>query len=96
MDQGSLERETMKENNSIKDEAIMTMQSKGKTVEFEGESIMLEGNILNKAWKQAWKVVKSCFKKGTGEKKERERKTTIRKKCKVKFIKARPEAQHIA
>ena len=48
----------------------MTMQSKGKTVEFEGESIILEGNILDKAWKQAWKLVKSCFKKGTEEKRE--------------------------
>ena len=60
----------MKENNSIKDEAIMTMQSKGKTVEFERESIILEGNILDKAWKQAWKLVKSCFIKGTKEKRE--------------------------
>ena len=46
----------MKENNSIKDEAIMTMQSKGK--------------ILDKAWKQAWKLVKSCFKKGTRAKRK--------------------------
>ena len=63
-------RETMKENNSIKDEAIMTMQSKGKTMEFEGESIILQGNILDKAWKQAWKLVISCFKRGTEEKRE--------------------------
>ena len=60
----------MKENNSIKDEAIITMQSKGKTVEFEGESRILEGNTIDKEWKQAWKLVKSCFKKGTEEKRE--------------------------
>ena len=63
-------RATMKENNSIKDEAIMKMQSKGKTVEFEGENIILQGNILDKAWKQDWKLVKSCFKNGTEEKRE--------------------------
>ena len=62
-------REIMKENNSIKDEAII-MQSKGKTGEIKGESKILEGNILDKACKQAWKLVKSCFKKGTEEKKE--------------------------
>ena len=48
--------ETMKENNSIRDEAIMTMQSKGKAMEFEGESIILEGNIPgNISGEQGWR-----------------------------------------
>ena len=59
-------RETMKENNSIKDEAIMKMQSKEKTVEFEGESIILEGNTINNLlWytavvMRAWRVILSA------------------------------------
>ena len=57
----------MKENNSIKDEAIMIMQSKGKTKEFEGESITSEGERIDKEWRQASKLVKSCFKKDTEE-----------------------------
>ena len=39
-------------------------------MEFEGESIILEGSILHKTWKQAWKLVKSCLKKAQ-KKKER-------------------------
>ena len=37
-----------KEGNSVKDEIILTMQRKGKTVQFEGENMKLEGKIIKK------------------------------------------------
>ena len=37
-----------KEGNSVKDEIILTMQRKGKTVQFEGENMKLEGKIILK------------------------------------------------
>ena len=38
-------QETRKEFNSMKDEIILTMQTKSKTVQFEGEDMKLEGSI---------------------------------------------------
>ena len=38
-----------KEGNSVKDEIILTMQRKGKTVQFEGENMKLEGKIIKKS-----------------------------------------------
>ena len=37
-----------KEGNSVKDEIILTMQRKGKTVQLEGENMKLEGKIIKK------------------------------------------------
>ena len=53
MDQGGLE--TRKECNSTKDETTLTMLTKGKTVQFEGEDTKLEGKILDKEFKLIWK-----------------------------------------
>ena len=39
--------ETMKESNSVKGEAIGTMKAIGKTPDFEGESVILEGEKIN-------------------------------------------------
>ena len=39
--------ETMKESNSIKDEAIGTIKAVGKTLDFEGEPVTLEGEKIN-------------------------------------------------
>ena len=44
------------------------MQTKGKTVQFEGEDIKLEGKILDREFKPIWKQVKKCFKKDSEEK----------------------------
>ena len=44
--------ETLKENNSIINHAIITMQSIGKQMEFEGETIKLERKTLNNDWKK--------------------------------------------
>ena len=59
--------ETMKESNSIKDEAIGTIKAVGKTLDFEGESVILEGEKINGDWKQTWTKVKTCLKKGVEE-----------------------------
>ena len=36
----------------------------GKQMEFKGDTIKLERQTLNNDWKQTWKRVKTCFKKG--------------------------------
>ena len=61
-------QEARKECNSIKDEIILTMQTKGKTIQFEGEDVKLEGKILDREFKPIWKQVKKYFKKGSEEK----------------------------
>ena len=38
-------QEARKECNSIKDEIVLTMQTKGKTVQFEREDMKLEGKL---------------------------------------------------
>ena len=57
------EQETRKGCNSIKDEIILTMQTKGKTVQFEGEDMKLEGKMLDREFKPIWKQIKRYFKK---------------------------------
>ena len=56
-------QETRKECNSVKDEITLTMQTKGKTAQFEGEDMKLEVKILNREFKPICKQVKKCFKK---------------------------------
>ena len=53
---------------SIRDGVILTMQTKGKVVQFEGEDMKLEGKILGREFKPLWKQVKKCYKKGSEEK----------------------------
>ena len=62
------EQEARKECISIKDEVILTMQRKGKTVQFEGEDMKLEGKTLDRGFKPIWKLVKKCIKKDIEEK----------------------------
>ena len=40
----------MKKSNSIKGEAIGTMKAVGITLDFEGESVILEGEKINGDW----------------------------------------------
>ena len=54
-------QEARKECNSIKDEIILTMQRKGKTIQFQGEDMTLEGKILDKEFKTKWKQVKKML-----------------------------------
>ena len=44
-------KETRKECNSVRDGIILTMQIKGKAVQFEGEYMKLEGKILDREFK---------------------------------------------
>ena len=55
-------QEIRKECNSVRDEIILTMQTKGKTVHFEGEDMNLEVKTLDR------ETNKKCFKKGSEEK----------------------------
>ena len=41
------------------------MQTKDKTVQFEGEDTKLEGKMLDREFKLIWKQVKKCFKEGS-------------------------------
>ena len=61
-------QETRKECNSIKGEIIFTMQTKSKTVQFEGEDMKLEGKTLDRESKPIWKQVEKCSKRGSEEK----------------------------
>ena len=67
-------QETMEESNSIKDEIILTMQTKGEAVEFE-EDIKLERKILDKEFKPMNKNTskKVARKKRFSSKKEMQR-----------------------
>ena len=61
-------QEARKDSNSIKDEIILTIETKGKTIQFEGEDMKLERKMLGRELKTIWKQVKQCFKKGSEEK----------------------------
>ena len=78
--------DTMKESNSIKGEAIGTMKAVGKTLDFEGESVILEGEKINGDWKQIWTKIKTSLIKGLSKEDE---KFTTRKKCKAQFIRSK-------
>ena len=68
--QAAWQRETMKETNTIIDEAIKAMMEIYKTLEFVENSVRSEGKILELEWKPTWKKVKAELKRGV-EKKER-------------------------
>ena len=44
------------------------MQTKGKTIQSEGEEMKIEEKILDREFKTIWKQVKKYFKKGSQEK----------------------------
>ena len=60
-------QEARKGCNSIKDKIILTMQTKCKRIQSEGEDVKLKGKILEREFKPIWKQVKKCFKKGSLE-----------------------------
>ena len=57
-------RENTKEENSIVEEAIPTMDDVGVEIQFEGGNIWIDGELINGGWKPAWKRVKEKLKKG--------------------------------
>ena len=73
--QAAWERETEKEYTSIKREAQEAMIEIGLAIDFEEGEVILEGERLDKPWKETWRSVKKIFNKGI----ERQRKTTTSK-----------------
>ena len=57
-------REILKEENSISDEAIKTMDDVGVTIQFEEKNIRINEDIINGGWKPAWKRLKEKLKAG--------------------------------
>ena len=62
--QAAWERETEKEYTSIKREAQEAMKEIGLAIDFEEGKVILEGEKLDKPWKETWRSVKKIFKKG--------------------------------
>ena len=61
-------QEARKECNSIKDEIILTMQTKGKTIQFEGEDLKIRGKNIGQRIQTNMESSKKCSKKGSEEK----------------------------
>ena len=57
-------RENTKEENSIVEEAIKTMEDVGVEIQFEEGNIRIDGEIINGRWKPAWKRLKEKMEKG--------------------------------
>ena len=74
--QAAWQRETVKENNTIIDEASRAMMETDKTLEFVENNVRLEGEVKELAWKPTWKKVKAELKKGV----EKKRKETYEQK----------------
>ena len=68
--QAAWHRETIKETNTIIDEAVKAMMEIDKTLEFVENSVKLEGEILELEWKPTWKKVKAELKKGVEKKRQ--------------------------
>ena len=67
---------------------ILTMQTKGTTIQFEVEYMKLDRKILDREFKPIWKQVKKCFKKGSEKNKRKKKKdsnSTEKRKYKVKY-----------
>ena len=62
------QRETVKENNAIIDEAVKVMMEIDKTLTFIENNVILEGEVLELEWKPTWKKVKAELKKGVEKK----------------------------
>ena len=62
--QAAWERETEKEYTSIKREAQEAIIEIGLAIDFEEGKVILEGERLDKPWKETWRSVKKIFKKG--------------------------------
>ena len=65
-------RELLKETNSIKDEAITSIHAVGTVLDFEGDSILLDGERIEKDWKLTWRAIKARLKKGVDQKRREE------------------------
>ena len=57
-------RENTKEDNSIVEEAIKTIEDVGVEIQFEEGNIQIDGELIEEGWKPAWKKLKEKLKKG--------------------------------
>lgn len=56
-------QETRKESTPVKDETILKINTKGKTINFKEADLRLEGKMLDKKLKPTSKQVKECYRK---------------------------------
>ena len=56
-------RENTKEENSIVEEAIKTMENVEAEIQFEEGNIQIDGELIGGGWKPAWKKLKEKLKK---------------------------------
>ena len=64
-------RENIKEENSIEEEAMKTMDNVRVEIQFERGNIWVDGELIDRGWKPAWKWLKEKLKKGSEESKGR-------------------------
>ena len=57
-------RENTKEENSIVDEAMKTMEDVEVEIQFEESNMQVDGELIDEGWKPAWKKLKEKLKKG--------------------------------
>ena len=57
-------RENTKEENSIVEKAMKTMENVGVEIQFEGGNIWIDGELIDGGWKPPWKRLKEKLKKG--------------------------------
>ena len=76
-------REALKNENSMIDEAVATMAQLGADIQFEDNAVKLGGERIDAEWKPTWKKVKESFKKGREVK---ELKTTKTKNNRVSCL----------
>ena len=57
-------RDTLKNENSMIDEAVATMAQLGADIQFEDNAVKLGGERIDAEWKPTWKKVKESFKEG--------------------------------
>ena len=56
-------RKMLKDENSMTDEAVVTMAQLGADIQFEDNAVKLGGERIDAEWKPTWKKVKESFKK---------------------------------
>ena len=61
-------REALKNENSMIDEAVAMMAQLGADIQFEDNAVKLGGERIDAEWKPTWKKIKESFKKGTRSK----------------------------
>ena len=57
-------RENTKEENSIAEEVMKTMEDAEVEIEFEEANIRIDGELIEEGWKPVWKKLKEKLKKG--------------------------------